>query len=236
MKFILLVLFLLSGSAFAQSLDLKRTVVINSVIQKGNILTLTTDMEKMAAADRVAPINIVINSPGGDVVTGFAFINYMESLKQKGVTLNCYVPSMAASMAFQIYLHCDNRYALNKSFLLWHGVRVQIGGGLFGGGQTMTAKSTQLLATDLKAVDAVIIAELKEALNLDLKTIMYHFDAETLHIGSNLSAMDPAFVTTSDAIPGLLEALDDPKCPGVRDSEMGQLEFEPGEIVYIKGE
>lgn len=222
---------IVSHCARAESLDPARTVVISSVIARGNILALADSMEQMVARSK-EPISIVINSPGGDVITGFAFINYMESLRAKGIRLDCYVPMMAASMAFQIFLHCDERTALSKAFLLWHGVRVQVGGG-FGNGQVITADSAQKLATDLAALDHVIFGELLHALDMDMKDIAYHFNAETLHVASNLKELAPKFLDTPDYVPGLLEALTNPKIPHSNDAM--DLEFSPGEITYIKG-
>ena len=222
---------LFSCQGRAQSLDTKRTVVINTVISRGNVLKLSNDIDKMVTASK-APIHIVINSPGGDVITGFMFINYMESIKAKGVEFHCYVPGIAASMAFQILIHCDKRYALSKAFLLWHGVRVQLGGGMFTSGVIVTAKSAISLANDLMALDSVIIKELLESLSIEQSLVMYHFDNETLHVASNLAQLAPNFITTKDTITGLLETLKSKTLPSAAGEPEG--EFNPGEIIYIK--
>lgn len=207
-----------------------RVVVINDIISKGNIMALVPKMEAMAKKSK-APIDLIINSPGGEVITGFAFINAMEALKGRGIQFNCYVPNIAASMAFQILVHCNRRVVLDKAFLLWHGVRVQLGGGLFSGGQVMTHKSSAALAEDLRAIDAVIIKELK-ALQLPTSVVMYHFDQETLHVGENLADLAPRFVKSYSWVPGLLEALNDKNVPGANPE--GPAMLEPGQIVYIR--
>jgi ATP-dependent protease ClpP protease subunit len=65
-------------------------------------------------------IKLVINSPGGDIFTGTAIISAMEIAKVRGARITCVVPFFAASMAMHIFAHCDNRFAIKNSFLLFH--------------------------------------------------------------------------------------------------------------------
>lgn len=210
-----------------------RTVVINTVINRGNIMTLVPVMDQMAIKSK-EPIHLIINSPGGDVVTGFMFINAMEAIRAKGIEIHCYVPQVAASMGFQIFLHCDKRIALSKSFLLWHGGRVQVGGM---GSAPMTEQSADQLAKDLALLNKVIIEDLKANMNLKDSVLMYHYYAETLHVASNLAELDPGFLTVEDAVPGLLDALNSTKIPHVGTGLTEDIvEFEPGQLIHIKSE
>lgn len=210
----------------------ERTVVLNSVVSRGNILALADAMDKLASKSD-DPVDFIVNSPGGDVITGFLFINRMDALRAKGVAIRCWVPEMAASMAFQILLHCDERYALSKSFLLWHRVRISLGGGLFGGGTVMTAPLARAMATDLQAFDDIITEELNQKLGMPTADIAFHFENETLHVGSNLQRLAPDFLKTYAVIPGLLELLEAQDVPRV-DAGLGDiLGFRPGEIVYM---
>ena len=50
---------------------------------------------------RVSPecdMQIVINSPGGDIISGFAIVDFIESLKNAGHKINTHAIGMAASM------------------------------------------------------------------------------------------------------------------------------------------
>lgn len=210
----------------------ERTVVLNSVIARGNINQLADAMDKLAAKSK-NPIDFVVNSPGGDVLTGFLFISRLDAVRAKGVKVRCWVPQMAASMAFQILLHCDERYALSKSFLLWHRVRISLGGGLFSGGTVVTAPLAKTMAADLQAFDDIISDELNDTLGMSEADVAYHFENETLHVGSNLQGLAPKFIKTYPVITGLLELLEAKDVPRVDDGAGGLLGFQPGEIVYV---
>lgn len=173
------------------------------------------------------PVDIVIDSPGGSVFTGFQFVNAMEEIKGQGTRIRCFVSGIAASMAFQILVHCNERYALSRSFLLWHGVRTSQRG-------PITSKSAAALHADLAAIDLIILAELRESLGLKEEELLFHFNQETLHIGDNLAALAPKFITTRKYVPGLSEALHSDKV--VRNSQSNPLEFffneNDGDIQY----
>lgn len=211
------------------TVNVNRAIIINGVIAQGNILPLGDKLLKLEGKE---PVDIVINSPGGEVMTGFLFINQMEAIKANGVTIRCFVPTMAASMAFQILVHCDERYVLDKAFLLWHRVRVSLGGGL-GGGVTVTAKAALDLYRDLNSADTLIFGEIVKALNISKAVAAFHFERETLHVGSQLGELAPDFCTSYSSIPGLQESLTNTKIPGASPPAGFKGHFGVGEIVYI---
>jgi ATP-dependent protease ClpP protease subunit len=207
----------------------KPTYVINGVIARNNILDIGDQMLKDVDAGATAG-QLIINSPGGSVVTGFRFITRMDAARAKGMRITCFVTEMAASMAFQILLHCDERHTLNTSFLLWHRARVQLGG-LFG--EPMTGPQAEVLSKDLLALDTNIYRELQATLGKHIpeQDLRYHFEVETLHTGANLHAMAPKFITTHAYVPGLLEALEE-AVNGRKESEES-LDMDPSEFIYI---
>ena len=69
------------------------------------------------------PIYIIIDSGGGEVLTGVQFITLMHRAQARGRRIVCVVNNFAMSMAFGILTQCDRRYAFGSSFLLWHKVR-----------------------------------------------------------------------------------------------------------------
>lgn len=232
--FLIVLASLFSSACFAGdlSLDPARTVTINGMIGNSNILRFTPALMKMSE-NTTKPINLIINSPGGDVITGFLFINVMEELKAKGIHLRCFVPGLAASMAFQILVHCSERHTLDRAVLLWHRVRVILGGGLFSGGTAVTAPSARELAVDLQALDDIIFRELNDSElgdELGSDVVQYHLERETMHVGSTLGALAPGFITSHAAIPGLLETLVSPtQAQGVQE----RMQFKPGQIIYL---
>lgn len=204
-------------------------VVIEGVIQGNNLQPVATELLRRAA-EGVQSTDIVINSPGGSVTTGFMFLSQMDEARARGMKLRCFVPEIAASMAFGILVHCDERHALARSFLLWHRARVSVGGF---GGAPMTAPQAAVLARDLDAVDKLIFEETNAALGMPEEDVRYHFENETLHVGSNLHRMAPNFITSHARIEGLYEALENQKLVRSKQPNIFGLQFRMGEIIYI---
>ena len=196
-------IFMFSCAAIAAppTLDQSRTYVLGGVIANGNALALADKMLAQAHDGTNMPLDLIIASPGGDVITGFLFINVMEAVKAAGTPIRCYVPTIAASMAFQILVHCDERYALDRAFLLFHRVRVSLPQGT-----PITAPSAREMAHDMALMDQGIYTELVNALGMDEKVIRYNFERETLWVAADLAAATNSFIQVYPAIPGVIEA------------------------------
>lgn len=65
-------------------------------------------------------IELVINSPGGDVIAGFALIDYIQSLRQDGHHITTKALGMAASMGGVLLQAGDTRVMGKNSVLLIH--------------------------------------------------------------------------------------------------------------------
>jgi ATP-dependent protease ClpP protease subunit len=215
----------LTAAAHGQ-INPKRSIIIQGEIAGQRILALGDRLEQLANESK-EPIDIAINSPGGSVIVGFLFVNRMESVRSRGIKLRCYVQDIAASMAFQMLMHCDERNVLERSFLLWHRVRVVVGG-MFG--SPMTAPQAATLARDLQAIDDLIIEELHTSmLDITFDDIMYHLENETLHTGINLARMAPKAFKAHKVIPGLYELLNSQEAKRQAAQAEG---IRQGEIVY----
>lgn len=213
------------------TIDKARTVVLSGVIAGGNALRMTETLLKLSGDKSGKPIDIIISSPGGDVLTGFLFTNVMDSVRASGTKLRCYVPTIAASMAFQFLVHCDERFALERSFLLFHRVRVTLGGGFMSPGVPMTAPAARELAYDMELLDRRILAELNETLGMDKELVSYHFERETLHVAADLADITKGFIKVYKSIPGLIEAVLDPKVPHMPTGDLDTRTA--GRIIYI---
>lgn len=66
------------------------------------------------------PIWILLNSPGGDVLQGFAIYDLIKGLVNKGVTINILAIGMVASMATAILQAATKRFALPNTQFLVH--------------------------------------------------------------------------------------------------------------------
>lgn len=68
-------------------------------------------------------IYLVINSPGGSVVAGSRLIGVIEASPSK---VNCIVTGLAASMAFHILEHCNQRMGTRDSFIMSHNASITV--------------------------------------------------------------------------------------------------------------
>jgi len=210
----------------------KPTLVIASVIGDGNIIPVGREMLDLASKGK-KEVQLIINSPGGSVTTGMAFLSLMDSARAKGLKVTCFVPQIAASMAYQILLHCDERHTLNNAFLLWHRARVNMGGGFMSPGVAVTAPMARQLADELQTLDDVIFSEILKYMGKEVEAaeLARHFEAETLHLGVNVHKMAPKFITTHSSIDGLFETLLDEIEKKKKDQ--GPFDFHPNELIYI---
>ena len=142
------------------------------------------------------PIYLVINSPGGSVVAGLQVITTMRIAQSRGVTIKCIVPMMAASMAFQIFAECDERYAFDNSLLLWHPIRVTVNG-------VLTPKRATELAKMMALYEKHMVDVLLAKLEIDPEVFYYHYYSETLHLGVGLKEIAPDFLTLIQDVEGI---------------------------------
>jgi ATP-dependent protease ClpP protease subunit len=77
------------------------------------------DDNKTSMAER-EPITLKISSPGGSVYSMFSIISTIESLKNRGYTINAYSYGMSMSAAFMISIICTKRFVQKYSRLMYH--------------------------------------------------------------------------------------------------------------------
>lgn len=190
-------LLLTSCTALAGGLvvDEGRKIEIYEVVRAPSILDYANRVFELAA-ESSDPIYVVINSPGGSVFAGLQFISALDQVRSQGVEVRCVVPGMAASMAFQILIHCDKRYALRYSLLLWHPVRVA-------GFMVITPDTALALYTDMAAIEALMVPELITALGMPESEFYYHYRQETMWTAASLALAAPKFLEIVDNVQGI---------------------------------
>lgn len=160
-----------------------RTLRVEGVIL-GNALDLAHKVERMSS-ESSAPIDLLINSPGGSVEAGLQLVEAMHIAQGRGVTIRCAVTTLAASMAFIILNECSERYALSNSLLLFHPARAML---MFA---VIKADDARKMAEDLDFVDNLITDMLEEGMGIvtaqQKSWYQYHFTKETLWTASHLS-------------------------------------------------
>jgi len=187
---------LTTTSAQAKVLEInpERAVYISGPIG-GNSFDIANKIEALALTPD--PVYLIINSPGGEVTLGYLIINSMNLAKERGVEFRCYVPQIAASMAFQIFANCDKRHALPGAYLLFHPVRVQAE-------LTLTPALTRQIYLELRMIERRMTAELLSVMNVEHKFFNYHYIAETLWTAKQFIEHDPKFFTIVTDASGLL--------------------------------
>lgn len=140
------------------------------------------------------PVYMLINSPGGQVLPGMIFVDAMHTAKKRGVKIVCVSNVMAASMAFVILAHCDERYARPNTRLLFHPMSISTSG-----------SRIQELVTDLNETvkeEKRIARELQRIMRLEWKDFHPHYFAETFWSAEQLSIHSPGFIRLVDEVRG----------------------------------
>ena len=108
--------------SFSNSLG--TTIYLDDEISALSLLVPTIQLK--AARE---PVTMYINSPGGEVYSGLAFLEVMQATKARGVPVTCIVKGMAASMAAVILEGCSLRLMTKQSSILFHTVSISGGSG-----------------------------------------------------------------------------------------------------------
>lgn len=83
----------------------QRKIIINDVIGDNLLEMATLPLMEMNEDGTGKPIEIIINSRGGEIYSGFAFVDQIERSK---VPITIHIMSLAASMAFLIAMAGKN--------------------------------------------------------------------------------------------------------------------------------
>ena len=195
MKLLLTVVCLLTLSLpvhGAVSVDTARAIILDRPIVGNTVVPFTEAITKLVASSK-DPIDIVLDSPGGSLIAGYLMVDQIEMAKKQGIKVRCFVRKLAASMAFQLLLSCDERYALPHSLVLWHPVRVNWNGPLTATDAVSTSKSLSLFD------DMILTQILDELVSKPIVAtedfLIEHFNKETLHMAALLSEPLPLLFT-----------------------------------------
>lgn len=176
------------------TLDPKRTVEVIDVID-ASAIPLAQQIEDLSTQSR-APIYVLLNSPGGSTLTGFTIADAMIAARARGSKLVCVSGVLAASMAFNLFAYCDERYALAHAKLLFHPVRV-------GSQEGLTVAEMLLLTPQMQRLEARNKDALREMMGAGQAWFDAHYYAETLWEAEDLVDQTPNnWLTIVDAVKG----------------------------------
>lgn len=174
---ILALVLLVSAQARGLTIDPTRTVRVVGEVSFG-ILTQAQELLDLAEKSQ-APIYLIINSPGGAVLPGNIFIDAMDAVKAQGVPIRCITTIMAASMAFNIYANCNDRYATKNALLLFHPVRTM-------SREPVKADDAQTTADELAKLDSEVLTYLIDRTGMNPLLLIAAFYKEKLWMAREL--------------------------------------------------
>ena len=170
------------GSVF--QMDAKRSVeIVGPILMEG--FEIADSIYKLAnaplakGATQQAPITILVNSPGGMLMSGYAIVDAINQAKRQGVTVKCATGVLAASMAFNILASCSEVYALKHASLLFHPPRIMTD-------KPLTRGELAKAAEDLERTEKATVGELVDFTGLSVEQFEYHFRAETMWTAEQL--------------------------------------------------
>lgn len=113
--------------SFRRNLAIKeRKIMIYDGVDENSILEAIYYLYRFRSIDmkfgKKRPIDILINSCGGNVMDGFTLISLIESMKDEGWTINTTNIGYAFSMGFYIGICGSNRYCYRYSTYLCHDI------------------------------------------------------------------------------------------------------------------
>jgi ATP-dependent protease ClpP protease subunit len=179
--------------------DPSRTVRVEGVVQGSSVLPAINTILQLAVPDAVEkkPIYMLINSPGGDVMSGGVLVQAMKSAKLRGYEINCGVSYMAASMGFSILMECSNRFALPTSRLLFHSAAV-------GGAQRVNMFEAAEIYEILAKINKPLLEQILESTGMDEQTMMVAFYQEKFWpMDEFTAAVKKGWITVADDFQGL---------------------------------
>lgn len=95
----------------------------NSEVSGKSVADAITQLNLWRRQEPGADIEIIFSSPGGDVVSGMAFWDYLKGLKEAGHKLTTGSEGYAASMAGILLQAGDVRWIGRESYLLIHEIQ-----------------------------------------------------------------------------------------------------------------
>lgn len=184
-----------------------QTVIIEGPVDDA-IGDLSLKLEELSTHS--SNIYLLLDSPGGDVLSGIRLIRMMDILRQRGVRLTCIATHLVASMAMHIYAHCDIRLALPNTFLLFHEMRAYSRAGLSEG-------EAKHLGYELQILEIQLESYLRAELQMSRLQFEYHNRGATLFTAEELQQLTGFLNIISDVEleGGELRLSDLRKCEGV---------------------
>lgn len=176
-------------------------------VNEKSVMKFVTAYQRYLQNEDVVTIDVLINSPGGSVYHGTTVVDLMTMARARGVTTRCYVGGMAASMAFIILAHCDERYVLPHSKLLFHPISMFLMG-------NFELYSIEKYIQQTLVYERNTIKELIEITGMEEESFIENYKMGTLWHAKELAAVTDDFLTVVVDIKGFKNVF---KMPPIKD-------------------
>ncbi len=204
-----------------------RSITLNGIIDN-TTLARANELSALAESSK-EPIDVLIASPGGVISYGLYFIQAIKLAEAKGVKVRCFVPAMAASMAYTIFTQCTERYALPYAQLLFHPPRVS-------GNMLLTPAGAANLAQGLADIEMVLLKLIIPAMQVTEENggdwFVESYQNERLFVASDLLQESPVkWFSVVGKIDGCQDLFPDPYN---RANQLESRQTKRGGYLYIK--
>jgi ATP-dependent Clp protease protease subunit len=105
---------------YEASRDARRVFNFHAPVGGGSVATCIAMLDAWSHRDPGKDITIILNSPGGSVIEGFALQDFLEELKGRGHHLTIVVRGYAASMGGILLQAGDKRIIGKNAYVLIH--------------------------------------------------------------------------------------------------------------------
>lgn len=133
---------------------------------------------------------IVINSPGGSASEMDMIVSKIRQLKERGVVVKCLVDGVAASAATIIFSECSERYATDRSVIMWHSVAIFLM-------TRLNQFEAEVLAAHFKELNETVWAETRS-----------YFDSEYFDVNFKQETLIPAIEVEKESKGKYLTVID----------------------------
>jgi len=98
----------------------RRIFFIQGALSDADALIVTVNLASLKEEDKAKPVWIVLNSPGGEIIQGFAVCDAISAAVKNGFTVNILATGFCASMATAVLQSASCRYSWPNTQFLVH--------------------------------------------------------------------------------------------------------------------
>lgn len=198
-RIISLFLLLLCNLAYANPVsfepNIRKLLVLQGPVDDHYKMAASVIVQSAITGDK-SPIDILISSDGGMIEAGSALIVAIEFAKAKQVPVRCVNMSHVASMAFMIFMHCSERYAIPGAGYMFHYPKQVIQG-------VVTKDQLRMAAKQLDDLENAFVKDLGRRLHVPEKVVRANCDQETWWTTQKIDQLSPGFVKEVQYVSGV---------------------------------